>query len=326
MPIPFNPPDPVYPTFGQSLGQGLLTGVQGGFSAYNDRLKQEEQAKLLQIQMFQYQQKQQEIANTNLEQNVEFSAKYGIPNERQDISKALAFRSGTGPDPKDAGLLANTDKMLALGQQRQVKAAAPRAQRPQITDVDGRRVAVTFDAEGKVANKEDMGASSSFANKAAEANAVFGVADKMLDQIEGGYRGLVSATDATGVPAQYAKKKLAELVAVFPEAKVYLDTLPSKLSYLARAGGQSGVLTDVDLELFKSGLPNESDTLETAALKMGQMRDLYESIVSSKMTAFGGHRDAKDGNGGGREKTEFSADKLKRLSELRKKKASGSLK
>ena len=325
MPIPFNPPEPVYPTFGQSLGQGLNQGVVGGVNAYNDRLKMDEQAKLLQLQLFQYQQKQAEIANTNLEQNVEFSAKYGIPNPRQDISKALAFRSGTGPDPGDPSLIANTDRMLAQGQQRQVKAATQRSQRPQLSDVNGRRVAITFNEKGEVANRQDLGASASFAKSAADANAEFGAVSANLDILEELVGGFITATGPGGNLAQYAKSTLSQFSSAFPDAKIYLDERDAFLASLSRASGERGVLTDQDVARVKNALPGPSDTVEVAARKFEIARKLYENIFNAKMTAYRGEPDSA--NNGSKETPKTSGenaialtgDKAKRYLELKKK-------
>ncbi len=50
MPIPFNPPEPVYPTFGASLGQGIQQGVTN----FKTNQEMQKQSMMLDMQMKQY--------------------------------------------------------------------------------------------------------------------------------------------------------------------------------------------------------------------------------------------------------------------------------
>ena len=305
MPIPFNPPEPVYPTFGQSLGQGLQQGVVGGVNAYNDRLKMDEQAKLLQLQLFQYQQKQYEIANTNLEQNAGFMAKHGTDLTQQRYFAAMQQFAGEGQGQVSTKDMVEADRISGLGRKRSEALATPRSARPKINyvNVNGRMMKEVTDAEGKTISSHDMGSSGPFAAKIADANSSRGIAHGLMDQVDAGYKNLVTATDASGVPLQYGTKKLNEIAAIDPKAKAYLDTLPSKLSYMIRALGQTGVLTDEDIKMIREGLPNETDTLESASLKMEQVRETLDIIFDSRIRAYGGMGGEKpkadEGKGGG---------------------------
>ena len=288
MPIPFNPPDPVYPTFGQSLGQGIQQGVAN----YNDRLKQEEQAKLLQIQIFQYQQKQQELANTNLEQNLAFGTKNATPYTMQQLAPAFQQLAGNGTGQVDSNLMVEADRILGTQKKKLEAQATPRSARPRVNYVnaDGRMVKVVSDANGATLSKEDMGSTGAFATKIADANAEFNIAMSNLDTLEDLSNGLVKAMDATGIPTQYAAKKISELAAVegFEDAKIYLNSRDAFLSSISRASGEKGVLTDYDVERIRKALPDETDTVGTAKRKMEIARTLFENIRDARVQAYGG--------------------------------------
>jgi len=130
-------------------------------------------------------------------------------------------------------------------------------------------------------------ATPEFAGKAAEAKAVFATADGMLNQIEALANKVITAQGPLEAAGQYAKTTLGAAARTNTDAAVFLTTKDAFGSMLTRAAGQTGVLTQQDVEYILRALPAPGDTVAIAQGKMRVFRALYRGIVDAKLSAYG---------------------------------------
>ena len=85
---------------------------------------------------------------------------------------------------------------------------------------------------------------------------------------------------ATGRAGVIGQRISASIESILPggnaKLKTYIDTLPAAATKFAKAAGEVGVLTDWDIKRFTNAMPNETDTVESARLKMSIVRSIIE--------------------------------------------------
>jgi hypothetical protein len=128
------------------------------------------------------------------------------------------------------------------------------------------------------------------ATKLKEASAIFKTADTLVNTLEKNGKAVFTAQSALGLPVQYASIKLGSLLRTDPNAQIFEQTRSAFLAQLAKAAGEKGVLTDPDIERIRSATPNATDTIESAGLKIQQLRGIYEDVKNGAVSAYLGSK------------------------------------
>lgn len=181
-----------------------------------------------------------------------------------------------------------------------IQARNNRPQRPQLRNVDGQVVEISFNEAGE-RKITPIGATPQAHAKAIEIESRFADADSALEQIgELSSKFLVSGNILQTLPAG-AKTKLEALMQINPEAAAYLDDL--EFFALQITAGESGKqMTNEERKAVLRALPQLTDSIETATKKISTLRERYESVRNRKLKTIlkttaeivGGAGDSKD--------------------------------
>jgi len=192
----------------------------------------------------------------------------GAENVRSGIKGEVSGTTGTGIGAADANLVAAIIKNPSLYDT--------------ITPSQRANVLVSLNAQGY-----DVGGivSPTFKKASAMAQASFNTAINQLDVITEKSQRVITATNAWETLSQQMKSQ-PYVNRLFPDMKIYTDTVDAFTSMLARAVGEKGVLTDFDLARVKKSLPLVSDTVYTASEKLSTFKKLLTSIKDGTIDAY----------------------------------------
>lgn len=107
----------------------------------------------------------------------------------------------------------------------------------------------------------------------------------ILDQIEQQLNDLNLANTSVGGKITGTARNIATTVGGSPDVEVYNDLLESYAVPLARAIGETGVLSDQDKEAIMSALPKITDSKEKAQEKLNSFRNLIYARMGTSSTS-----------------------------------------
>lgn len=118
-----------------------------------------------------------------------------------------------------------------------------------------------------------------------DANKTFNAADTLMSTIHNLSSKLITATDASGIPLQYAKITINSILRD-PDARAFTTSIDAFSSLLTRAAGEKGTLTDQDVTRIINALPTKTDTIASAAKKAETLSNIYESIKQGAISTY----------------------------------------
>ena len=204
-----------------------------------------------------------------------------IPQEQ--FGKTLgALGAPTGLDttgiqhPEAQGALLGAFKPLTG-----IQARGHRPQRPQLRNVDGQVVEISFNEAGE-RKISPIGATPQAHAKAVEIESRFADADSALEQIgEMSSKFLVNGNILQTLPAG-AATKLSALFQTNADAAAYLDDL--EFFALQITAGESGKqMTNEERKAVLKALPQLTDSIQTATKKISTLRERYENVRNRKL-------------------------------------------
>lgn len=137
------------------------------------------------------------------------------------------------------------------------------------------------------------------ATRLKEANGVFNSADALVSTLESTAQKVITSSSTLGAAADWAKIKWGSLTRSNPDAQIFEQTRDAFLAQLSRATGEKGVLTDQDVQRIKNAVPTSYETMDTAAAKIAQLRQVYNDIKAGAINAYIGSKSPSGKMGGG---------------------------
>ncbi len=132
--------------------------------------------------------------------------------------------------------------------------------------------------------------SPTFAKASADAQSSFNSAINQLSTIETNANKVITAQGLGGLLKQGTQSTISKIpyvgAALQPAFKLYNDSVDAFTSMLARAVGEKGMLTDLDIARVKKALPQPTDTAELAKLKLDTFKSLLNSIKNGAVDAY----------------------------------------
>jgi len=128
-------------------------------------------------------------------------------------------------------------------------------------------------------------ASNTAIQKSKDALAAFSSATQLLGTIENLTNKVVTARNAGSAFLQNIRGNIQARLKTNKDISVFRDTIKAFSSQLARASGEKGVLTDLDVQRIQNALPKLGDTADIAQAKLATLKGLFEGIAQGAVQA-----------------------------------------
>lgn len=155
-----------------------------------------------------------------------------------------------------------------------------------LREKEGQLTSFMISDDGTVTEGKPLGFTGPTGMKIRNTFDTFGKADGIMKQIRNLSFAAIKAENPEDLPGQIASLRWGDFSRSSPEAVLLQNTIDNFTSNLANATGQKGVLTELDVQKVKNGLPNEKDTVATALAKLKVFDDLFEQTKFSSLQAY----------------------------------------
>lgn len=140
-------------------------------------------------------------------------------------------------------------------------------------DANGNKIVTPFKQGKQIGGGTSVGFSTGAASKISAAKTAFNSGTGFVSELKKTVGGFLGATDASQLPAQYAKLRLNQILQNNPDAKAYFDGLTARA--LTAEKDMTGTAREASsiISGFAKSLPQMSDTAPTALAKINQLEE-----------------------------------------------------
>lgn len=226
-------------------------------------------------------QKKLELAMQSKKIEMELAAKQMAPN----VSGAIAGNAGLQLNPGQTLTPEEGGALNSMFRAQTALSAKMRPRPPQYRAVGNEIMAIQWDPMTNTFKQTPMGIAPQFKAKAAEAVGNYAAADATLDEIEKFTEPLLTNGNFISTLPNGVKTQLSALAQTDPLARTYLD-MRKKFAIDLTAVTYGKQMTEPEQKAILNALPDEYDSLETAALKMQTFRNIYDSTKNKHVEAY----------------------------------------
>ena len=331
MAIPFNPPEPVYPQYGQALAGGLDAFVRN----YALARQQGNEASLLALKVREDREREAKAARDAEGEEAKFRQSTGADFSQTDflgITNSLAAGAGGVPYKPDLiKQVQDYQDRIKGKQEKQATIATPKPTAQENKENPERLLTLAEQAQYGLPAGSKL--KDAFGRKptAPARQIVSAETAKLIENAQSGLRALDDMEASIGEdPSVYRYAAGGQLGASLKgtAGQKYLTSKKIAADIVTRL--RTGAALNAEEQKFYDSLsPGILDTPDSARFKVKQMRDFYSGIVK-RLQAGDFQAASRPGEGGAGAPSgapvSLTGDKAKRLEELRAKKAAGTLK